>query len=143
MKQILVFTFLLLSILSRMQAQDDDELVNLDSLYPIDPYYYQLAANNCHVPQVEGLAVIQYNGYSKAFISLKGEVFSPNVQYRLKESSEAFTETSLDNGKIVLNSLLPNQNYIIKLVPTPTSISGGNNTRTWDWLNNKGAAKWH
>jgi hypothetical protein len=42
-----------------------------------------------------------------------------------------------------LNSLLPNQNYIIKLVPTPTSISGGNNTRTWDWLNNKGAAKWH
>lgn len=120
MYKLSLILFSLLSILGTLHAQDgDDELVNLDSIFPIDPAILQHASDTCHAPIIEVLSIIQYEGYAKAFLAFKTGSMpaqEATLSYRIEGTSGNFTNATVQNNKVLLEGLQPDQRYVVRAV---------------------------
>jgi hypothetical protein len=94
--------------------EDDDEIVNLDSIFPIDSYYYQIFSDTCYVPKVEVLSIIHYDGYDRVYLRVR-DALGGILRYRLLDSSSiVYSEGTLIDNEVLIDSLIPNQIYLVE-----------------------------
>jgi len=113
MNKFLTMMLLLLSIVTPMFAQDDDENLGLDSLPPLPQELLDRIADTCRNPVVQNFALIRYQNYSKVYLEMGGHPVQ-SIGYKELDANSGFTTAMLQSGKAVLTNLIPGQFYTLQ-----------------------------
>lgn len=100
-------------ILNALAAQSGEQPVNLDSIFPLDPIYYQKNADTCRPAEVVSLSVIQYDGYAKAYLQLSGTAPNQTISYQPAGVQATASNVALNAGAVLLNGLQVNKTYTL------------------------------
>lgn len=113
-----IFIWLIASFLISpcFSQEDDDEIINLDSIFPVDSYYYQIFADTCYLPKVEVASVIHFQTYSRAYLRI-GEALGGMLRYRpFSGASTVYLEGELVDNEVLIDSLMPDEIYTVECI---------------------------